>query len=56
MSQDGFYKEAALILEAVRGGKGRIKSLCYNSKHRNKQGLFALVSEALKRKGLLADD
>lgn len=52
MTTDGFYHEAASIVEKVRNGKGRIKSLCYNSKHRNKKGLFAVVTEVLKRKSL----
>lgn len=48
MSNDGFYYEAASILESVRNGKGRIKSLCYNCRHRNKVGIFAIVTECCK--------
>ena len=48
MVEDGFYIEAATIIEAVRNKKGRVKSLCYNSKQRNKKGLFGLVSEVCK--------
>jgi hypothetical protein len=48
MAGDGFYYEAASIIESVRSGKGRIKSLCFNSRHRNKKGIFAVVTEVCK--------
>lgn len=48
MFNDGLYYEAASIVESVKGGKGRIKTLCYNSKYQNKKALFALVSETCK--------
>lgn len=47
-SYDGLYFEAAAIVEDVRAGKARIKSLCFRSKQRNKQALFALVTESCK--------
>lgn len=55
MSQDGFYWEAASIVEKVRAGQARIKSLCYASKHRNKKGLFAIVTEVCKSKYICHD-
>lgn len=48
-ANDAFYYEAAKIISTVQKGTGRIKSLCYASKHRNKPGLLALVTMAYSR-------
>jgi hypothetical protein len=53
MANDGLYFEAASIVDSVRNGKGRIKTLCYSSNFRNKKALFALVSETCKNYKLL---
>lgn len=53
MGSDPLYYEAARIVESVRAGKSRLKTLCFSSSHKNKKALFALATTALKEYTLL---
>lgn len=48
----GLYHEAASLVERVRGGRGRVKSLCFAARHGNKKALFAVVTGACKGGGI----
>ncbi|XP_078699500.1 28S rRNA (cytosine-C(5))-methyltransferase-like [Branchiostoma floridae x Branchiostoma belcheri] len=49
------YTEVAAILQKLENKKGTVKSLVYNSQHKNKRQLYALLCETLKY-GSIIDD
>ncbi|KAI8520750.1 putative 28S rRNA (cytosine-C(5))-methyltransferase [Branchiostoma belcheri] len=49
------YTEVAAILQKLENKEGTVKSLVYNSRHKNKRQLYALLCETLKY-GSIIDD